>query len=241
MITDSDVAGTAPPRPNPFKRIGGIFFSPLETMTDIARRPDWVVALVLLTLLGVALNLYAAPKIDFESEMRVDLEERGLTEEQIDRQMEMVTNVQKFSGVMGAAFILLAIAGIAGILLIAFKMFGGEGRYVQALAVTTYGSYPLLLVKNVLTTALIVPRSTITPSEMVALVKSNPGFLVDAKEAPMAFAFLSSIDVFSIWALFLLTLGFAEASRLSRRQSAILIGSLWGAMVLVKVGFAALT
>lgn len=241
MTTDSDVAAKAPPRPNPFKRIAGIFFSPVETMTDIARRPDWVVALVLLTLLGVALNLYAAPKIDFETEMRAQMEEKGLTEEQIDKQMEMVTRVQKFSGPMGAAFILVAIAAIAGILLIAFKMFGGEGNYAQALAVTTYGSYPLLFVKNILTTALMIPRSSVSPSEMVAMVKSNPGFLVDAKESPMAFSLLSSIDLFALWVLFLLTLGFAESSHLSRKQSAVLIGSLWAAMVLVKVGFSALT
>jgi hypothetical protein len=230
---------TAPSRPNPFARILGVFIAPIRTISEIARRPDWVVALLVVTVLSVVFNLVAAPHLDFETEIRAQLEERGIPEEQIDKQLEMMSRIQRVSTPLTAILVPIFIFALAGILLIAFKMFGGEGGYVQALAVMTYANFPYML-KNGIATAIAATRGQVTPTEFAMLVKSNPGFLVDAKEARVAFAFLSSLDVFTFWVLLLLIVGFAELSKFTRARAAILVLALWGIIVLGKVAFAAL-
>jgi uncharacterized membrane protein (DUF485 family) len=83
-------------------------------------------------------------------------------------------------------------------------------------------------------------RTDVRMSELASMVKSNPGFLVDMKEQPAAFAFLSSLDVFNLFLVFLLIIGFSQLSRLSRGVSAAIVLSLWLVTVLVKTGLGAL-
>jgi len=66
------------------------------------------------------------------------------------------------------------------------------------------------------------------PAQTLAtLVRSNLGFLADFKANPISFALLSSVDIFSIWYVVLLIIGFAYVSRLSRAKTAMVIVSLW--------------
>jgi hypothetical protein len=51
---------------------------------------------------------------------------------------------------------------------------------------------------------------------------------------------LSSLDLFSLWAMGLLVLGLAAAAKTSRGRMAVLVGSLWALFVLGKAGVAAL-
>jgi hypothetical protein len=51
----------------------------------------------------------------------------------------------------------------------------------------------------------------------------------------MAFALLSSFDIFSVWFLALLIIGFAYVSRLSKAKSAAIIISLWICVLLLKL------
>jgi hypothetical protein len=71
-------------------------------------------------------------------------------------------------------------------------------------------------------------------------VKSNPAFLVDMKEQPILFSLLYNFDVFTIWTIFLLIVGFSTLSKTSKAKAATIVLSLWAAMIVVKLGFAAL-
>jgi FtsH-binding integral membrane protein len=59
-------------------------------------------------------------------------------------------------------------------------------------------------------------------------------------EHPVLFSLLSSFDIFTIWTLILLIIGFSTLSRMSRGKSAAIVISLWLFTVVVKLGFAAL-
>jgi hypothetical protein len=71
--------------------------------------------------------------------------------------------------------------------------------------------------------------------ELATLVRSNLGFLVNYKTNPMAFALLSSIDIFSIWFVVLMIIGFAYLARVSRAKSAVIIISLWVVVLCFKL------
>ena len=74
----------------------------------------------------------------------------------------------------------------------------------------------------VATSAPRTPRSEGRTRPMMAtMIKTNPGFLVDMKTHPMLFALLSSLDVFTIWTVVLLIIGFAALSRASKAKAAV--------------------
>jgi hypothetical protein len=70
---------------------------------------------------------------------------------------------------------------------------------------------------------------------LATVVRSNLGFLADMKANPMAFALFSSFDIFSVWFLVLMVIGFAYVSRLSKAKSAGIIVSLWIVVLLLKL------
>jgi hypothetical protein len=78
------------------------------------------------------------------------------------------------------------------------------------------------------------------PTKAATIVKSNPAFLVDMKDHPVLYSLLSQFDIFTLATIALLVIGFSIMSRFSRVKSAVIIVSMWLAVILVKVGFAAL-
>ena len=79
-----------------------------------------------------------------------------------------------------------------------------------------------------------------TPQELATVLKSNPAFLVDLEAQPVLFGLLSSLDVFVIWTLALMSIGYAHMSRFSKAKSATIVFGLWLSWILVKTGGSAL-
>jgi len=91
------------------------------------------------------------------------------------------------------------------------------------------------LVKSIISLPIILSRDTVPAQDLAILVRSNLGFLVDMKTNPMAFAVLTSLDVFTIWILILYIIGFSYASRLSKAKSAAIVVTLWAVTVIFKL------
>lgn len=235
---DSAIAAPAPgdPKPNPFQRIIGVLFSPDATFASIARRPDWVVPLVLLLLVSLAAGFIMAPHIDFGAAARESMEQnKNATPEQIDKAVRISASIGKVFSYISPVLSLIGLLIISGVVLLAFRIFGGEGDFKQAFSVTCYASIPTII-KSVVTLIIIVAKGGIIPAQALAtLVRSNLGFLVDYKTNPMAFALLSSFDIFSIWFLVLLIIGFSYVARVSKAKSAVTIISLWVLVLLLKL------
>jgi hypothetical protein len=224
------------PKPNPIQRIIGVIFSPDATMASVANRPDWVVPLVLLLIVSLAAGIIIAPRVDFASATREAMEQnKNMSAEQVDKAVRITASVGKVFSYLSPVLSLIGLLVIAGVLLLVFRLFGGEGNFKQAFSVTCYSSVPTII-KSIVTLIIILARGTIIPAqELGTLVRSNLGFLADYKTHPMAFALYSSFDIFSVWFLFLMIIGFAYASRVSKAKSAGIIISLWVVVLLLKL------
>jgi hypothetical protein len=230
---------------NPFQRLAGALFAPAETFADIARKPDVLVPLLLFILIGYATTLVVMPRMDFSTVLDQQREamhkqKPEMTDKDFEPIARMTMAFAKVAGwvgpLIGAIFYII----IAAIFLLIFRLFGGEGTFVQSLSATLYGWVPMLLF-SILMAIVVGVRGTFDPSTAATIVKSNPAFLVDMKEQPVLFSLLSSLDLFTIWTLVLFSIGYAAMSRLSKKTSAILVFGAYFAMVVVKLGFAALT
>lgn len=243
----ADFESIAPPpapveaRPkSAFERMAGALFSPDETFADIARKPDFLVLLLIILVISTISGILLAPRLEFDS-MRAQMAAKNpnMTPEDIDRGVKMAGAVGKVSSYASPLLVICAFVIVAAVLLLAFRLFGGEGTFYQAFAIVTYAWIPRVI-QSLILTVIITIKGTADVSDIPTLVKSSPAFLVDITDHPILFSFLSTFDLFTIWTIVLLIIGFAYMSRFSKGRSAAIILSIWAFITVVKLGFAAM-
>lgn len=239
--SQSPTIAEAPPATNGFKRVTGVLFAPVATFREIAARPDILVPMVIIVIISILSSVVIAPRVDFETAMREQFAQAGrnMSQEDIDRAVRFSTAIAKGMIYVAPLLNLIIFAAVAGIFLLAFRLFGGEGNFKQAFSVTLYSWMPMMIA-GIAMLVILIARGNVEAEQLNSLVMSNLGFLVDMKENPVVYALLSSIDVFVFWTLALFVIGFSFLSGLSRGQSAAIILPLWAVMIVVKVGFAAM-
>jgi hypothetical protein len=230
---------------NVFSRIAGVLFAPAETFQDIVRSPKILAPILLFVALGYLSTIVMVPRIDFESVRAAQtkaMEKRGakMTEQDLARIQNMSIAAAKVGMWVNPLLMVVLYVILAGLLWFSFRLMGGEGNFAQAFAVTLYAWVPMILY-SIVTAIVVLARGSFDPMSAATLVKSNPAFLVDHEAQPVLFSLLASFDLFTFWTLFLLAIGFAAVSRLSRAMSAGIVISLWVVFVLLRLGYAALT
>lgn len=230
------------PKPNSFSRIAGVFFAPGETFASIVRRPDFVVPLVLILIVSLTTGILIAEKVDFKSLAREAVESSGrqLPPDAQQRQVNLMGGVMKASAFFAPVITVLSMVILAAIIFAAFKIFGGEGDFLQAFSITVYAWMPNLIRAVVSVVAILAKKSAITIYSLQNPVASNPGYFINPKLHPIEAAFLGSFDVFTIWVLILLIIGFAAMSRFSRAKAAAIMLSLFAIKLLFAVGAGAM-
>jgi len=235
---------TVPPPPaesadSGLARVAGVFASPGPTFEAIARRPSWWLPLIICAVVSIAATAAVLPRIDFESVIRERLAAKGATIPE-DRLDQIVATQKRLSGLgyvwagLGPALIALVIGGVN---LLAFKAFGWDLKFKQAFGVTSHALLPTIGISMLL--IFFVSRlDVVNPADLGDVTHSNLGFLVDRHVNPALHSIARSLDVFGIWMLVLLVIGFAAAANVPRRKAAILIGSLWAVLVLGKAAWA---
>jgi len=232
----------APPAAlSPFARIAGIFVSPVETMRDIARRPDFLVPLLLVIIVSMAATAVAMRHIDFAADIRASFEDSGrkMSAEQTARAMKWGVTIGKTAAWASPVMLPAWWAIYAGIVMMLFRMFGADMTYGQSFAVKVYSVLPGLL-RGIITAIVVSTRGTVSARSMATIVRSNAGFLVDVQAHPVLFTLLTSLDVFTLWALVLSIIGYAYAANVSRTRAALAIESLFLFGLFLSVGFAAI-
>lgn len=220
----------AEPKPNSLQRIFGVLFSPGPTFESIARRPDWVVPLLIFVVLSLVGGVLIAQHVNFDAMAREAMEMNPqmskVPADRVDTIVRFTAATMKVSAYASPllTIIILAIAAVA--LLVSFRMFGGAGTFAQAFSVTIYAWYPRLI-KSVLAIIVVLSKKSVSVFDLQNPIRSNLGFLFDPKTQPVQFALGSSLDLFSLWSLALLIIGFAIVSRLPRMRSAMIVIVLW--------------
>ena len=235
-MTSTEVPGPPEqgPKPSGFQRVIGVLMTPNETFASIARQPDWLVPLVIILVVSLVAGIIFAQRVDFISPMREAMEQnKNMSPDQIDRAVRISSAVAKVFSYASPLLSVISLLIIAAVLLLVFRLFGGEGDFRQAFSVVVYSWMPGII-KSIVVIAIVAARS-VSASDLATLLRSNLAFLVTMKDHPMLFVLLSSLDVFTIWLLALLIIGFAYVSRLSRSKSAAIVISLWVVVTLFKL------
>ena len=243
-VDPSPTPPAAAPAQNPFSRIAGVLFAPASTFQDIAARPNIWAPLIVILLIGYVGTFLVMPKINmnaiFEQQAEAMAKQNpNMAAEDRERMENITKGFTKAMMWAGPVMMVVWYVIVAAVLLLATRMFGGQGNFKQSFSATLYAWMPLVIL-SIIGTIVVLARGSFDPTTAATLVKSNPAFLVDMKEQPILYSLLSSFDLFTIWTLVLLIIGFSALSRLSRGKTAAIVISLWVLVLVIKLGFAAL-
>jgi hypothetical protein len=224
-------APAAEPKPSPFARMIGVLFSPDETFASIARKPDWVVPLIVLMVISLVSGLILSPRVDWAAPAREAMEQNpNASPEQVEQAERIATGMGKVLAFAAPALYIIMLLIVAGICLLAFRLMGGEGTFKQAWAASIYSQMPNVI-KSIVTVIILLARGgdagQLSPLQLPTLLRSNLAFLFDPKTNPVAFALAANFDIFSIWVLVLLIFGFAHLARVSKTKSAAILVTLF--------------
>ncbi|MBI3698796.1 MAG: YIP1 family protein, partial [Acidobacteria bacterium] len=169
------------PEPNP---LIDVFFSPAAAMDSLARRPRFVLPLLIVTVIGVATMVVAFQRGAVDHFMRQQLEPRleRLTPDQREQAMERMLRFAPYQMVGGTALSptigALVISGI--FLLIANVMGGGGASFQQMLAVVSHSWLPLS-VSSLIGIPILLAKEP-DAVDLRNVVMANPSFLFDQAE-----------------------------------------------------------
>jgi hypothetical protein len=227
-----------------FGRLVGVLVSPGKTFEAIAARPTWVVAMVVLVIVGVITGTLISGKIDYEDVIRESLEDQGreLGEAQTQQAIDVGEKIARIMTVVGPLiFQPLIYLLLAAVFMVLFNVLGGDLTFVKSLAVIVHGMMPRLVLA-LLSIPVILGREEFTARELEGggVMASNPGAFLDEDAGAGLVALASSFDVFSIWTIVLLVVGFAAAARIPKGTAAGGVVGLWIIYILGKVGLSVL-
>ena len=196
------------------KRLIGVFVSPGATFESVRSRvghADWLVPLILLSIVTVVTVYMAAPIIQ-----KMSLEQMKTSmgqDEQMMEKMQTIGNVVALVSAPVGVAVMLFVTSLVLLALVRFIL-GGETTYRHVLAVTS------------LSMLVGIPAAIVTVPLMLAkesvLVQVGFGLLLPDSMAETFLArLLLNLNFFSIWQYALVAIGLGIVSGISTKKAAI--------------------
>jgi len=229
---------TPNPTPNPAlsqgARIVDTFIAPSKTFTDLRRSASWWAPWLLIAI-SAALFAYAMGKqVGFEqiSKSQVEHSKRAeqfdkLPADQQAAQLRISAKIVAFFTYFSPFLILLyALIGTL-VLWLTFKLIlGAETTFGQAYAITMYSWLPGVI-GGILGTISLFAGSNPEGFDVNNPVGTNVGYYLDPETTgKFVRAMASSLDVFTIWTIVLVGIGYACTSKV-KASTAIIVVAVW--------------
>jgi hypothetical protein len=239
-------APVAPEKPGGFfQNLVDVYVAPREAFARIVRAPRWVLPAVAHLVVVLAFTGIWMSRMEPREFMKAQLEESGRMEKIPADQREQILDQQArfmpifgwVGAVVGTAVIFLVVAGA---LLFVYRFFySGELSFRQSLAIVCWVFFAVGLITSPLILAVMGMKGDWNISPQDALQANLALFLDKPTAAKPLYSLLSSVDLFSIWHVFLLATGFGLATRRTTASAAWGVVIPWVVIVLVKVAWAA--
>jgi hypothetical protein len=230
------------------QRIINTFFDPVKTFTDLRRGTAWWLAFIVISICSYIFVAAVAQKIGFEqvneNQMKLNPKQAERMEQMPPadraRAMQIGVTITKVISFAFPAFALLIFVITAAILMAVFNFgFGADVGFGRALAVVVYASLTGSI-KSLLTAITLFAGASPENFTFDNPLASNLGFFVDMNAHPALYRFASSMDIFMIWYVVLLGLGFACVSKVKRGTGIGVVVGLWLFWVLVATAIKAI-
>ena len=245
MSEGAPVAGAAPER-GFLATLLDVFVAPGDAFRGIALRPRFVEPLILAIGIGVAFSAIWTERADAYQFMKTQMEESGAGDRiPAEKRGEVLRTQAKFFKVFAwigpLVFAPLAYAALAGLFLFVYRFFyAAEITFPQSMAVVAWcmAAYGLVLNPLMLIVMALKGEWSVDPHSVVQA--SGAAFLDKATTARPLYALAASLDLFSLWLIVLLSIGYGAVIGKRASTAAWAVLALWGLYVAGKCGIAAI-
>lgn len=228
-------------------RILGVYFSPKETFESIARRPTWLVPVLLLCLASLGVVAGFSQRNGWPSYFKHQMESNSRVQQMPPDQQQRMFEAQLKWGprvaylqVVIVPFIL--VVALAGIFLGMFNLvIGTQLNFKTSLGIVSHAYLPSFI--SGLLGVVIVFLKDPSTVDLQNIVASNAGAFLSSEAPRWQVALLGALDLFSFWTMILLAMGFRAAApkKLKFGTALACVLGLWLVYVLAKTGITAAT
>jgi hypothetical protein len=233
---ETDAAGesmqsTEPVKPRSFfSRLAGTYASPRETFQDVGRWPGVLWPMIALMILGMITTYCTSLKVNLQSmavEQIVDQQvaQGNMTQQQADQLRERVSSPSTASAIVSVVF--AGLASILGVLiaaavakLICSVVLEVENQFKSVFSVSLYVWLAVGIVHAVLFLVILYFKNPadLSVSNINSVVASNleamlTGIMGEDALPKYLAKLLGWVDVFAIWKIALLAIGYSAVSR----------------------------
>ena len=228
---------TPTPEPAPLSegaRIIDTFIAPSKTFTDLRRSASWWAPWMLIAVSAALFAFAMGKQVGFEqiSKSQVEHSKRAeqfdkLPADQQAAQLRISSKIVAFFSYFSPFLILLyALIGTVALWLTFKLLFGATTTFGQAYAITMYSWLPGLI-GGVLGTISLFAGANPEGFDVNNPVGTNVGYYLDPETTgKFVRAMASSLDVFSIWTIILIGIGYSCTSKVNR-TTAIIVVAVW--------------
>ncbi len=227
---------------NEVERVVDAFVAPSKTFTDVKRSASWWLPWLIGVIVTVAFGYVVQQKIGWDraytnilhqSPAQMQRYEQATADQQAAT-IKLGANITKYTfwgtpvlGLIGAII-------IAAILMATINFgFGGTSKFGQMLAVWFYATLPWAIqgILGIVATWFVDPDSF----NLKNFVGTNLGYYMPQDWPKTLIALGGGLDIFTIWALVLLTIGCAMVGNIKKGQAAIAVWGWWVVTLILKV------
>jgi hypothetical protein len=228
-------------------RLVGVIWEPKPVFEDLAERPRFWVPLILLTVLSVAFLLVFGQRVGFESTIRRQLESNSRLQQMPAEQRAALIEqsagwASKTAYAGGAVGVAVSTLLVAVILLGSFNLLGGAKlRFRQAFSITCYSFIPSAI--STVGTFIVMLLKDPADFDLKNPLPVHLGAFLDPQTtAKWLYSLASSFNVFTIWMMLLMALGFSVAAKKMTFGKALTLVALpWAVVVLIGAAIAGIS
>jgi len=197
-------------------RIINTFIAPSKTFTDLQRKSSWWAPWLLISVVAIA----------FMVVLEADLFEK-LSPDQQAKQLQISVSITRVISYALPVINLIVFVIIAAVLMGTFNLVAGAAiPFGRALAIVIYGSLPGLIgaLLGMISLFAGVDREGFDINNPVA---TNPAYFMDPASNKFLHHMASALDVFIIWNIVVMGIGFACNSKVKRSTAIVIVAGLY--------------
>jgi hypothetical protein len=204
------------------KKIRNLYFSPIETFKEISEKPDWLVPVVITLIIVLGFTMLTLPRVIIPEREKKIMSMEELPEAYRERALESLKGIRIYlmTPLSIIVFTFIVIFLKSGIFYLLFTILGNRTVFKKILSVVSY-SFLVGIPETILKSCLVLIKGN--TEIYTSLIIFAPGF--DFK-SPL-FKVLNRIDIFTIWNLILISLGFSVIYNISRKKSYMVVFASW--------------
>lgn len=230
------------------ERLINVFVAPSRTFTDIRRNASWWVPWLLVSVTSLIFMFVVQKKIGFEQIMQNEITNSGkaeqfekLSPEQKQKQLDISMTIMKVVSYATPVTTLIFLLIVGGVLMGAFNFgLGAEVSFKQSMATVAYGMLPGLIGSALGLVSLLIGVREPDAFNIKNPVATNPAYFMDPTQHRFLYGMASSLDVFVIWMIIVLGIGYSSLSKVKKTTAILTIAGLYLVFKLVASGISAI-